>query len=121
VTCIEAFNLIDTGASILGQVEDVDLAVAQNNSHADGGVPKAIDTATAVGDGIVRQTSAIQQQIKLPLKDASCCCAIGVVGQKDVVVSTGLRMALSSMDAPLIASVFRSDGQLGLQSSIRPR
>lgn len=28
---------------------------------------------------------------------------------------------LSSMDAPLIASVFRSDGQLGLQSSIRPR
>ena len=94
MTCIEAFNLIDTGASILGQVEDVDLAVAQNNSHADGGVPKAIDTAIGVGHGIVLQTSAIQQQIKLPLKDASCCCAIGVVGQKDVVVSTGLRISL---------------------------
>ncbi len=59
---------------------------------------KTVDTAIGVGHGIVLQTSAIQQQIKLPLKDASCCCAIGVVGQKDVVVSTSLRISLLEVD-----------------------
>jgi hypothetical protein len=50
---IEAFDLIDTGASILSQVEDVHLAMAQNNSHAYGGVPKAVDASIGVGHGIM--------------------------------------------------------------------
>jgi hypothetical protein len=53
VARIEAFNLIDAGARILGQVEDVHLTMAQNNSHADCGVPEAVDTAIGVGHEIV--------------------------------------------------------------------
>jgi len=63
VTRIGAFNLINAGAGVLGQVEDVHLTVAQNNSHANRSMPKAVDTAIAVGHGIVFQTCAIQQQI----------------------------------------------------------
>ena len=69
---IEAFNLIDAGASVLGQVEDVDLAMTENNSHANRSLAKTVNTAIGVGHGIMLQTSSIQQQIKLPLKDASC-------------------------------------------------
>ena len=92
---IEAFNLVDAGAGVLGQVEDVDLAMAKDDPHAYGGVPEAVDASIGFGHGIMLQSGAIQQQIKLPLKDASCCCAIGVVGQKDVIVSASIRITLA--------------------------
>ena len=38
VTRIEAFDLFDAGAGVLGEVEDVDLALAQDDAHTDGGV-----------------------------------------------------------------------------------
>ena len=50
---IKAFNLIDAGAGVLGQVEDVHLAMANNNSHANRGESEAIDTAIRVGHGVM--------------------------------------------------------------------
>ena len=98
---IEAFNLIHAGASVLGQVEDVDLTVAQNNSHANRSMTEAVDATVGVGHGIVLQAGSFQQQIELALKDACRCCAIGIVGQEDVVVSTSIRISLSR---PLVGS-----------------
>jgi len=59
VARIEAFNLIDAGASVLGQVENVDLTVAQNDSHANRSMAKAVDTSIGVGHGIMLQAGAI--------------------------------------------------------------
>jgi len=95
VTRIEALNLIDAGAGILGQVEDVDLAMTENNSHADSGMTQAIDASVGVRHGVVIQAGAIQQQIELPFKDARCCCAVGVEGREDVVVSTSVSITLA--------------------------
>ena len=36
-------NLIDAGAGVLGQVEDVHLPMAQNNSHANRSMTQAVD------------------------------------------------------------------------------
>jgi hypothetical protein len=56
---IEPLNLIDAGAGVLGQVEDGNLPVNENNSHADGGVPKAVDAALSVRCWIVLQNQEI--------------------------------------------------------------
>ena len=56
---IEPLNLIDTGVGVLGQVEDVELTVSENATHADGGVPKAVDAAFSVRCGIVLQNQQI--------------------------------------------------------------
>lgn len=60
---IEPLNMIDAGAGVLEQVEDVNLTVSENSSHADGGVPKAVDVAFSVRCGIVLKN----QQIWKPL------------------------------------------------------
>ena len=52
-------------AGVLGEVEDVHLAVGQNDPHADGRVAEAIDVAFRVGHRIVLQSSIIQQNIEL--------------------------------------------------------
>jgi hypothetical protein len=56
---IEALNLIDAGAGVFSQVEDVHLTVAQNNSHANRSMAKAVDTAIAVGHGVMFQARAV--------------------------------------------------------------
>ena len=50
---IKAFDLIDAGAGVLGQVEYVDRAVAENDPHANRSVTKAVDASITVGNGIV--------------------------------------------------------------------
>ena len=52
---IEALDLLDAGASVLGEVEDVHLAVREDDPHADCGVTQAVDAALGVGDGVVLQ------------------------------------------------------------------
>ena len=91
---IEALNLIDVSACILGQVEEVHLAMTENNSHADCGVPKAAGAVVGVRHGIMLRASAIEQKIELPLEDARCRSAVSVVRQEDVVVTTCIRVAL---------------------------
>ena len=46
---VEAFNLLNAGSSIFDEVEDVDLAVREDDPHADRGVTQAIDTALRLG------------------------------------------------------------------------
>ena len=46
---IKAFDLFNARAGILGEVEDVDLAVGEDDAHADGGVTEAIDAALGSG------------------------------------------------------------------------
>jgi hypothetical protein len=38
VACVEAFDLLNAGAGILGEVEDVDLALRENDPHTNRGV-----------------------------------------------------------------------------------
>jgi hypothetical protein len=45
VSGIKAFNRIDAGACILDQVKDIHLAMAQNDSHANRRMTKAVDAA----------------------------------------------------------------------------
>ena len=71
---IEALDLLDAGASVLGEVEDVDLAVGEDDPHADRGVPQAVDAALGVGDGVVLQSCLLHQQIELALEDPRCPC-----------------------------------------------
>ena len=40
---VEAFNLVHAGARFLCQGVDVDLAMGENQAHADGGVAQAVD------------------------------------------------------------------------------
>ena len=77
---VEAFNLINARASVLGQSIDVDLALRENDPHADGVVAQAIYAAFLVGDGIVLQPRPFQQQIELTLEDAR---RRGSVGDRD--------------------------------------
>ena len=35
ISGIEPFDLLDTGPSVLGEVEDIDLPVTENNPHTD--------------------------------------------------------------------------------------
>jgi len=56
---IEPLNLIDAGAGVLEQVEDVNLTVSEKNTHTDVGVPKPADFAFSVRYGIVLQNQQI--------------------------------------------------------------
>ena len=52
VACIEAFDLIDAGAGILGEIEDVHLALRENDPHANRRMTKAIDRPLGLKNGI---------------------------------------------------------------------
>ena len=56
---IELLILIDAGAGVLEQVEDVNLTVSKKNTHTDGWVLKAVDVAFSVRCGIVLQNQQI--------------------------------------------------------------
>ena len=43
IASIEPFDLLDTGPSVLGEVEDVDLPVAKDDPHTDCRMAKRID------------------------------------------------------------------------------
>ena len=64
---IEALNLFNARASVLGEVEDVDLAVGEDDAHADGGMAQAVDAALRLRDGIVLETGLLQQLVELTL------------------------------------------------------
>ncbi len=52
---VEAFNLVDAGAGVLGEGVNVDLAMGQHQPHTDRGMPQAIDAALRIGRGVVLQ------------------------------------------------------------------
>jgi hypothetical protein len=95
VAGIESLNLFHTRPCVLGQVEDLDLAMRENDPHANRGVAQAIDAAIRICDSIMRQSCGRQQLIELALKDPCCCRSVCVVRQEDVVLAASFRIALS--------------------------
>ena len=68
---VEPLDLLNARASILGEVEDIDLAMGEDNSHADRSVAKAVDAALRVCDRIMLEARRVQQNIELAGEDAS--------------------------------------------------
>ena len=57
---IEALDLVDRGAGVLGQREDVDLAPGIDQPLADGGVPQRVDRVRLARMDVPLQPSAGQ-------------------------------------------------------------
>ncbi len=92
---VEPLNLLHARARVLGEVEDVDLAVGENDPHAYGRVAQTVDAAICVGDRIVFQSRLFQDLVELPLDDARGRCSVGIGWQEQVVLALGLWVALA--------------------------
>jgi len=53
---IEALNLLDARAGVFGEVEDVDLAMRENDPHADRGVAQAVNAALRIRDQVLMRS-----------------------------------------------------------------
>src|SRR5271168_141610 len=73
---IEALNLLNAGAGVFGKVEDVDLAVRENDPHADRGVTQTIDAAFRASHRVVLEPSLIQQSVKVARNNPASCCSV---------------------------------------------
>ena len=69
---VEPLDLFHAGAGVLGEIEYVDLAMRENDPHADGCVAEAINAAFRIRHRIMLQPRLIQQRIELTRKDAGC-------------------------------------------------
>jgi hypothetical protein len=91
---VEAFDLLDARPGILGEIEDVDLAVRENDPHADRRVTQTIDAAFRLRDGIVFEPSLVHQVIELALEDPRRCCSVGILGQEKIVLTASVGIAV---------------------------
>jgi len=72
---IKALNLLNAGSGILGEIEDVDLAMRENDPHADRGVTQTIDAAFCFRDRIMFEPGFLHQLIELTLSAMPSLCS----------------------------------------------
>ena len=87
---IKALNLLNARSGILGEIENVDLAMRENDPHADRGVTQTIDAAFCLRGRIMLEPGFIHQLIELALEDPRRRRPVRVVGQEEIVFATGL-------------------------------
>jgi hypothetical protein len=57
---VKALNLLHARSRVFGEVEDVDLAVGENDPHANGRVPQTVNAAVCIGDWRYISASELQ-------------------------------------------------------------
>jgi len=80
VPSIEPFNLIDRGSRILGEVEDIHLTLAFDDSHTDGGMAKRVDGVFVTRIRVGLNPSFFKKDLELALYDLSRSHPIFVLG-----------------------------------------
>ena len=86
---VEAFDLFDRSACILGEVEDVDLPLTLNDSHADGSVTQGIDAVLLPRKRIGLEIGAFQKLLELTLDDFARRDPVPVFWKEQVVSRFG--------------------------------
>ena len=67
--CVKAFDLLDRGSGVFGEIEDVHPPLGQDDPHADGGVPEGVDCVVRVCEWIVLDPGTLKSSAELTLND----------------------------------------------------
>jgi len=94
---IEALDLLDGGTSVLGEVEDVDLTLREDDAHTDSRVSEGVDGVSGARVGIAFETDGFEHLRELSRCDTRGSHAVLIVGQEEEVV--GLRIGMPLPDA----------------------
>jgi hypothetical protein len=70
VLCVESFNLIYAGPSVLCEIEYIDIAFRQNDPHTYRCMPKRINRTIAAGNLVALKSGSFKHGIKLTCYDA---------------------------------------------------
>ena len=82
VFCVEPFDLIDRGPSVLGKVEDVHFAMAIDDPHTNRRMTQGIQRVSLARERIDLKPSSIQQGTELPLYHLPSGGAVGILWQE---------------------------------------
>ncbi len=93
VTSIEAFDLFDARASVFGEVEDIDLPVAENDPHTDRRMTKRIDRVLGIRERIVLDAGFLEGDVELTLDDTGGCLSVLVMRQEQIILASSVGVA----------------------------
>jgi len=95
VTSIEALDLFNAGAGIFCKREDIDLALRQDQPHANRRMTRAVNRPFRLQDGVDFQPGLFHQLIKIPRDDASRSGSVLVLRQKQIVFARRIGVAFA--------------------------
>lgn len=113
VAGVEPLDLLHRGPGVLGEVEDVDLPLGEDDPHADRRVPQLVDRVPHAGEGIRLQPCPLQGGVELPLDDPRGRRPVRIVGEEQEVRGMMVRIALAGVSLELQS--FRSAAGIDLK------
>lgn len=97
--CIESLDLVDRCSGILGEVEDVHLALAVDDPHADRSVAQRVEGVLFARGFIDLDLAHLQDLAKLTLDDIRYCGSVLILRKEDEVI--GCRVGIPFLDSQI--------------------